>query len=601
MPNHRSLIFILAVCSAASSHAQVFNTRSAADYSAANGGDAVLVMQNGQIVFEEYQNGWNAASPHLLASGTKSFNCAIAVKAQGEGLVDLDEPAANVIHKWRTNSSSPSPQVAWKSTITARQLLSLSSGLASEGQQDVLQPTVDTYQQAILDRSTFAPGQAVIYTSNTFQAWAAYFQLKTGGTLGQDGVVSGGTDPYAYLTQKIFQPLGISATITRDVAGHPQMAGGVFMKARDWLRYGQMISQGGVWSGTRILDQNKLRECVTYNNPALASYGLSFWNNRSMATTYQAGIDEVPPGVLVNGTPQIAPDAPLDMYMAAGAMDQRLYIIPSLSLVVLRFGNGTGNWSDNEFLKRLLNGNKPVVAAVQYQDLWWAGLAENGWGMSITQHGESLFAALYVYDAAGKPRWYVLPAGHWNANFSEFTGDLYQPTGSPYANYDASRFVAGSAVGTATLTFRDGNAATMRYTIGGVGGSKFIQRQLFANGDPGANLTDLWWGGVAQNGWGLSLTQQGTQVVGVWYTYDDQGKPTWFIMPGGTFTGDQFAGTLYSTVSSPWLGATYDPARFTSAAVGSMLLSFNPDRTTAAMSYSVNGTSAGKAIVRQPF
>ncbi|MEP7155552.1 MAG: serine hydrolase [Betaproteobacteria bacterium] len=600
MNHRRAIIAVLSFCCATSAGAQVFNTRAAADYSAANNGDAVLVMQNGQIIFEEYQNGYNQALPHLLASGTKSFNCAIAVKAQEENLVDLDEPVANVIHKWRTSSSSPSPQVDWKSNITARQLLSLSSGLASDGQDGVLQPVVDTYQQAILDRSSFAPGQVFIYTSNTFQAWSAYFQLKTGGTLAQDGTVNGGVDPYAYLTQKIFQPLGITATVTHDIAGHPQMAGGVFMKARDWLRFGQMISQGGTWNGTRILDQNKLRECITYNNPALASYGLSFWNNRSMATTLQLGTDEIPPGVIVNGTAQIMPDAPLDTFMAAGAMNQRLYIIPSLSLVVLRFGDG-GDWSDNEFLKRLLNGNKPVVPAVQYQDMWWAGLAENGWGMSITQHGEALFGALYVYDSAGKPRWYVLPGGRWNANFSEFTGDLYQPTGSPYANYDTSRFVPGGGVGSATLTFRDGNAATLRYTIGGISGSKSIKRQSFADGDASASLTDLWWGGASQNGWGISLTQQGNQVFGVWYTYDDQGKTTWFVMPGGTFSGDQFNGALYSTIGSPWLGSDYDVSKFAVAVAGSLSLAFNSARTAATMSYSANGISGSKAIERQPF
>src|SRR5476651_1938357 len=38
-----------------------------------------------------------------------------------------------------------------------------------------------------------------------------------------------------------------------------------------------------------------------------------------------------------------------------------------------------------------------------YSDMWWAGESENGWGMSITQHGSIQFIALYVYDNAGKP------------------------------------------------------------------------------------------------------------------------------------------------------------------------------------------------------
>ncbi len=71
---------IAATCSAAPTPA--LNPRAAADYSAANLGDAVVVMQRGQIIFEEYQRGFDGSNAHLLASGTKSFNCALAVAAQ---------------------------------------------------------------------------------------------------------------------------------------------------------------------------------------------------------------------------------------------------------------------------------------------------------------------------------------------------------------------------------------------------------------------------------------------------------------------------------------------------------------------------------------
>lgn len=68
--------------------------------------------------------------------------------------------------------------------------------------------------------------------------------------------------------------------------------------------------------------------------------------------------------------------------MAAGWLNQRLYIIPSRDLVVLRFGFG-GAWSDNEFLKKLLGTQSVLAQPFDYQDLWWAGHAENGWGATI--------------------------------------------------------------------------------------------------------------------------------------------------------------------------------------------------------------------------
>ena len=61
---------------------------------------------------------------------------------------------------------------------------------------------------------------------------------------------------------------------------------------------------------------------------------------------------------------------------------------------------------------------------LDYSDMWWVGDAENGWGMSIQQHAEKPFVAVYVYDNTGKPTWYVLPSGTWNADFTVFTGAL---------------------------------------------------------------------------------------------------------------------------------------------------------------------------------
>ena len=53
------------------------------------------------------------------------------------------------------------------------------------------------------------------------------------------------------------------------------------------------------------------------------------------------------------------PAGPADLFAAAGFKDQRLYVIPSLDLVIVRLGNGDGSFSDPEFLGRLLRGRPP--------------------------------------------------------------------------------------------------------------------------------------------------------------------------------------------------------------------------------------------------
>ena len=266
-------------------------------------------------------------------------------------------------------------------------------------------------------------------------------------------------------------------------------------------------------------------------------------------------------------------------------------------------------WIDGETLGAATYGRgmyKIAVAAAgppNYQDLWWAGIQENGWGMSITQHGATLFCALYVYDNLGRPLWVVMPGGAWNAAFTTFSGPLYIPSGAWFGNYDASRLVPGAPVGAATLTFTGSGTATLDYTLDGVSGRKSIVRQPFGPPDstPVGSFGDLWWGGFAQNGWGVAISQQYRTFFSVWYTYDAAGRTVWYVIPGGAWTAaNVFSGTAYRTSGSPWLGAPYDPAALAPQAVGTVTFTFHGGNS-ATLSYSVEGITQSKAIVRQPF
>ena len=266
-------------------------------------------------------------------------------------------------------------------------------------------------------------------------------------------------------------------------------------------------------------------------------------------------------------------------------------------------------WIDNATLGAATFGRGMYKAALaapnvaNYQDLWWAGSQENGWGMSIAQHGSTLFSAMFVYDDAGQPVWYVMPGGSWNAANTAYTGALFQPTGSSFANYDVSGFNAGPAVGNATITFTNATTATLTYTINGKSATKSIQRQLFGPPDatPGGSYGDLWWGGAAQNGWGIAINQQYRTLFCVWYTYDANGRTIWYVIPGGKWSAaNVFTGTAFRTTGSAWLGKPYDPGLFTTHAVGSVTLTFR-DASNAVMAYTVNGVSGSKPLTRQPF
>ena len=239
---------------------------------------------------------------------------------------------------------------------------------------------------------------------------------------------------------------------------------------------------------------------------------------------------------------------------------------------------------------------------LDYTDMWWAGTAENGWGMSITQHGLIQFNVIFAYDSLGKPLWYVMPGGSWNATNTVFTGALYQPTSAPFSAYNKAQFVPGASVGTATITYANSGTANLAYTINGISGTKTIQRQVFATdtGQPRPVVNDLWWAGAQEDGWGMNIAQQGRTLFPVWYTYDSTGKTIFYTVPGGTWDGTIYRGDIYATVSSGWLGVNYTASQFVATKVGTMTLNF-ADQNNATMTYVVNGISQTKTITRQPF
>jgi hypothetical protein len=237
-----------------------------------------------------------------------------------------------------------------------------------------------------------------------------------------------------------------------------------------------------------------------------------------------------------------------------------------------------------------------------FQDLWWAGAVEDGWGMSIVQHGDVLFTNLFVYDANGAPTWYVMPGGSWDASHTAFHGNVYLPKGSPYFAYDVSKFNIGAALGSATITFADANTATLDYTISGASGHKNITRIPFGPDGPPTDqpMGDLWWGGVGQNGWGLAVLQQVDTLFMLWFTYDANGNATWFAMPSGQWSArNDYRGTLFKSAGAPWLGVPYDASRHTITAGGTFRFLFGGD--TATFSYTLDGRNGSIPLSRIPF
>lgn len=301
----------------------------------------MLVMVDGKIIFEDYPNGGAPNRPHELASGTKSFSCAIAVAAVADGLLNLDERVANTITEWRDDPR--------KSKMTIRQLLSLTGGQETGDERG----NVPTYAQAIQAPMRYEPGERFQYGAVPFQVFGEVMRRK---------LESRKQSPLDYLKARVFDPIGLRVGYWRHGAdGHPHLPSGAMLTAREWAKYGELIRLGGTWEGKTILPAPTLDECFqgTLQNP---TYGLTWWLNREVSPNLRATIRQ-----LTTGTEDVwnVSGVPRDLVMAAGAGKQRLYVSRSLNLVVVRqatrileslAGTHRTGFSDVEFLSLLLTG-----------------------------------------------------------------------------------------------------------------------------------------------------------------------------------------------------------------------------------------------------
>ena len=117
---------------------------------------------------------------------------------------------------------------------------------------------------------------------------------------------------------------------------------------------------------------------------------------------------------------------------------------------------------------------------------------------------------------------------------------------------------------------------------------------------PEYDYSDLWWN-AGESGWGLSITQHGSNTIfAAWFVYDESGRATWVVMPGGSWTANNtYTGDLYATQGMDPTG-NFDASRVVTTRVGNATLRFSArDRGT--LTYTAFGISGSKSIARQVF
>jgi CubicO group peptidase (beta-lactamase class C family) len=340
-------------------------------YAARTDAQAVLVMHRGRVIHEAYMAGGSATRRQMLASGSKSFVGVATLAAVADGLVQLDQPVSTYLTAWRSDPR--------KARVTVRQLLSLESGVEAGNPGTGCGGPRSTWNDAVAAPTFAEPGTAFRYGPFPFVTMGAALEQRLTNERFEH-----------YLARRILTPLGVTVEWRMRCADdNPQLAGGAAMTARDWATFGEFIRRDGLHGSTRILPAGLVRELFrpSGSNP---SYGMSWW---LVGATLQAqpasegrsdgagggrgrlrerlqarrGAGGTANGGSGNGAGTSARRGaagdvampswmPSDLVMAAGMGKQRLYVIPSHELVVVRMGPVTGGltFADVPFLEALL-------------------------------------------------------------------------------------------------------------------------------------------------------------------------------------------------------------------------------------------------------
>jgi CubicO group peptidase (beta-lactamase class C family) len=290
---------------------------------------AVIVVQNGKIIAEQYGQGFDKTSMQLGWSMTKSIiNALIGI----------------LVHRNKLNIYKPAPVAEWEDEndprhgITTDMLLRMSSGLQWEEEYakastatNMLYKEVDMGRYAALQPLETEPDSFWEYSSGTTNILSRMVRQ----TVGEQ-------DYFLFPYQALFNKLSIrSAIMEPDVSGTYVGSSYMWATARDWARLGLLYLNDGVWQGERILPEGWVEYSATPTSGApIGEYGAQFWLNAGE-----------------NGNPENRrlKDCPTDLYMMDGYEGQRVFMIPSYDAVIVRLGqNKSGNFDFNAFVSGVL-------------------------------------------------------------------------------------------------------------------------------------------------------------------------------------------------------------------------------------------------------
>ena len=268
------------------------------DYLALKNSKSFIILVNGRIVMEEYFNGHDATTSWYWASAGKTLTSTMTGIAQQEGLLNINNKVSTYI-----GTSWTSAPLAKENLITCKNLLNMTAGL--DDATDAVDPASLIYTADAGTRwayhNVYVKLQDVIATASG-QTWSNYFNTKLRDKIGMNGswLQSGNNSVY-------------------------------WSSSRSMARFGLLMLNKGKWENQQILNEAYFTEATNTSQTINQAYGYLWWLNGK--TSYHL------PQSQLQFSGSIIPSGPSDMFMALAKNDQKIYVVPSKKMVIIRMGD----------------------------------------------------------------------------------------------------------------------------------------------------------------------------------------------------------------------------------------------------------------------
>lgn len=258
-----------------------------------------LVLHDGKIAIEAYMNGHDANKLWYWASAGKTLTTTIAGIGENEGIINLSNKVSDYLGTGWT--SAPLNK---ENLITCKHLLSMNSGLDDSIGDNVSKENLQYKADAGTRwayHNVYKKMQDVVAKASN-ETWKNYFDRNLKNKIGMNGSWVQNNDFNVY-----------------------------WSNTRSMARFGLMIYANGNWDTSQIVPETFIDEATKTSQNINESYGYLWWLNGKSSFHL--------PGSQLEFNGELIPNAPSDTYVALGKNDQKIYVVPSKKLVIVRMGN----------------------------------------------------------------------------------------------------------------------------------------------------------------------------------------------------------------------------------------------------------------------